>query len=99
MGARHPVRATTDVQQAIAESHLVPAERNEFGDAQAMAIGELDHRGIPGPMASKAFRGANEEVYLSGGEILAAPPVGIGPLPRWQGAVWGHAGDARRCPS
>jgi hypothetical protein len=64
-----------------------------------MAIGELDHRGIPVPMASKAFRGANEEVHLGGGEILAAPPVRIGPLPRWQDAVWGRAGDARRCPS
>jgi hypothetical protein len=87
MGARQPVLAATDMQQAIAEIHLVPAECNEFGDAQAMAIGELDHRGIAVPMAAKAFRSANEEVHLGRGEILAAPPVGIGPLPRWQDAV------------
>src|SRR6266566_1730930 len=99
MWARQTVLATTDVQQAIAEIHLVPAERNEFGDAQAMAIGELDHRGSPVPMASQAFRRAHEGVHLGGGAILSAPPVGIGPLTRWQDAVCGRARDGRRCPS
>src|SRR5262249_43250600 len=74
----------------------VPAKRNEFGDAQAMAIGELDHRGIPVPMASKAFCCANECVHLGGGEILSAPPGGIGPLTRWQDAGGGRAWDGRR---
>src|SRR6266699_3014964 len=99
MRARHTVLATTDVKQAIPEVHLVPAERKQFGDAQAMAIGELDHGGIPVSMASKAFRRANERVHLGGGEVFSAPPIGIGPLARWQNAVCGRAWNGRRRPS
>lgn len=90
--------ATTDVEQAIPEVHLVPAERNQFGDAQAMALGKLDHGGIPVSMASKAFRRANEGVHLGGGEGLSAPPGGIGPLTRRQDVVGGRAWDGRRRP-
>ena len=54
MRARQTVLATTDVQQAIPEVHLVPAERKQCGDAQAMAIGEWEHGGIPVSMASQS---------------------------------------------
>jgi hypothetical protein len=99
MRARQTVLATTDVQQAIPEVHLVPAERNQFGDAQAMALGKLDHGGIPVSMASKAFRRANEGIHLGGGEVFPTPPIGIGPLARWQDAVCGRAWNGRRSPS
>src|SRR4029450_7759623 len=98
MRARQTVLATTDGQQAIPEVHLVPAERNQFGDAQAMAIGELDHGGIPVSMASKAFRRANEGVHLGGGEVFSAPPIGIGPLARWQDTVCGRAWERTQAP-
>src|SRR5207302_1265707 len=78
MRARQTVLATTDVQQAIPEVHLVPAERNQFGDAQAMAIGELDHGGIPVSMASKAFRRANEGVHLGGGDRVSRKEAFLG---------------------
>src|SRR5712692_9849280 len=84
---------TTDVEQTIPKVHSVPAERNQFGDAQAMAIGKLDHGGIPVSMASKAFRRANEGVHLGGGEVLSASPVSIGPLTRRQDAVCDCAWD------
>src|SRR4029453_15039866 len=99
MRARQTVLATTDVKQAIPEVHLVPAERNQFGDAQAMAIGELDHGGIPVSMASQAFRRANQLVPLGRGEVFSAPPIGIGPLARWQDVVCGRAWNGRRRPS
>src|SRR2546430_6204582 len=99
MRARQTVLATTDVQQAIPEVRLVRAERKQCGDAQAMAIGEWEHGGIPVSMASQAFRRANERVPLGGGEVFSAPPIGIGPLARWPDAVWGRAWNGRRSPS
>ena len=81
------VLATTDVEQAIPEVHLLPTQGNQFGNAQAMAISELNHGGIPVSMASKAFCRANEGVDLGGGEVFPAPPRGIGPLARWTDAV------------
>src|SRR5262249_39764585 len=99
MRTRQPVLAPTDVEQTIPEVHLVPAKRNQFGDAQAMAIGELDHRGIPVAVASQAFRRAKESVHRGRGEILSAPPGGMGPLTRWQDAMCDPAWDGRGYPS
>jgi hypothetical protein len=56
---------------------LVPAERNQFRHAQAVAISQLDHGGIPVPRPPEAFGHAYESLDFCGRQIFTASPMRI----------------------
>jgi hypothetical protein len=87
MGAWQPILTATDVEQAVPEVDLVPAQRNQFSHAQSMAIGQLDHRCIPVPMPAEAFGHVHKGLDLCGRQVFTAPPMRIGALARWWDAV------------
>ena len=87
MRAWQSVLPPPDVEQAIPEVDLVPAERNQFRHAQAVAISQLDHGGIPVPMPPEAFGHAYESLDFCGRQIFTASPMRIGALAWWWDTV------------
>jgi hypothetical protein len=75
MRARDPVLHAPDVQEALIKVALIPAQVNEFGDEQPMAIGQEDHRGIAVPMASEAPSRLAQCLDLGWGEMLTGTDV------------------------
>jgi hypothetical protein len=63
------------VQEALIKVKLIPAQVNEFGDAQPMAIGQEDHRGIAVPIASEAPSRLAQFLDLGWGEMLTGTDV------------------------
>src|SRR2546427_9736374 len=54
MRARDAMLDAPHVQESLIKVKLIPAQVNQFGHAQPMAIGQEDHRLIAVPMASNA---------------------------------------------
>src|SRR5215207_8708947 len=65
-----------DVQQAVLEVDLVPAERAQLGDAQSMSIGDPDHGGIAVPIPVLPC-GGDEALDFFGGQVLAGAALGL----------------------
>jgi hypothetical protein len=96
MGTGQPIVPATDMEEAIPEIDLIPAQRNQFGHTQAVAIGQLDHRGIPVAMPTEAFGHTDETLDLCGCEVFTTAPIRIGALARWGDAMGGRGRDGRR---
>src|SRR2546425_2601400 len=77
MRARDTVLHAPDVKESLIKVELIPAQVNEFRDAQPMAIGEEDHRVIPIPMASDATSGLAQLLDLGWREMLTGTDLGM----------------------
>lgn len=77
MRARHPTLETPYMEQALLQVELIPAEGDELGHAQPMAIGQENHCVIAQAMPPDAPNRLPEAVDFSGGEVLPGADVRI----------------------
>src|SRR5215207_7548447 len=75
--AGHAVLDPPDVQQAVLEVDLIPAQRAQLGDAQPVPIGDLDHGGIAVPVPVLAC-GGDQALDFLGGQVFAWSALGLG---------------------
>ena len=68
--AGYTVLDAPHMKEALIEVELIPAQGDQFGDPQPMAIGQEDHRGIAVPMASDAPSRLAQLLDLGWGEML-----------------------------
>jgi hypothetical protein len=73
--AGDPVLDASHVQEALIEIELIPAQVDEFGHAQAVPVGEENHRVIAVPMASEAASRFAQLLDLGWREMLTGPDV------------------------
>ena len=59
---------------------LLAPQADQFRDAEPVAIGEQDHRGVAVPVASKQSSRGDQPVDFSRGQMLPAASRGIGLL-------------------
>src|SRR5215207_6974481 len=55
---------------------LIPAQRAQLGDAQAVAVGDPDHGGIAVPVPVLS-RGGDQALDFPGGQVLAGAALGM----------------------
>lgn len=72
MHARRPPLQPMDVEPPLAQVHLIPAERDEFGHPEPVPVREEDHRGVAVAVAPPPLRCRHQKVHLPLGEVLAA---------------------------
>jgi hypothetical protein len=60
-----------DVQQALAEVHLIPCERAKLADPQPVPIRDQDHGRIPVAVAPPLLGRAYQRLDLGGRQVLA----------------------------
>src|SRR5713101_7683463 len=77
MGARHPTLEATHMEEPLIEVELIPPQGNEFGHAQAMAIGQENHRVITQSMSADTPGRLAQAVDLGFGEILPGAEVSM----------------------
>src|SRR5713101_6424908 len=77
MGARHPTLEATHMEEPLIEVELIPPQGNEFGHAQAMAIGQENHRVITQAMPPDTPGRLAQAVDLGFGEILTGADVSM----------------------
>jgi len=65
-----------DVQEPVLEVDLIPAQRAQLGDAQAVAVGDPDHGGIAVPVPVLS-RGCDQALDFLGGQVLAGTALGL----------------------
>ena len=70
------VFAPVHVQTSMIEVNRIPAERHQFGRAEAMAISDQDHGRVAMPMPVVTSR-CDQLLDLFGGQVLAAADFGI----------------------
>src|SRR3954454_643233 len=75
--AGHAVLDPPDVQQPVLEVDLIPAERAQLGDTQAMAVSDLDHGGVAVPVPVLAC-GGDQALDFFGGQVFAWSALGLG---------------------
>src|SRR5215471_12126257 len=73
---RDPILESIDVQAAMDQINLLPAQRAQFGCAQAVPKGHQDHGGITMPVTIVS-RCLHEPLNLALGEVLASAIFGI----------------------
>ena len=71
-----------DVQEPVLEVDLIPAQGAQLGDAQAVAIGDQDHRAIA-VSVSVLSRGADQALDFFGGQVFAGATLGLGNWAGW----------------
>jgi hypothetical protein len=87
-----PALLARDPQMYCVPIELIQAHLDEFGDAQAMVIGEQHHGVIAGAMAA-LLRRFTEQFHLAFGEIVAGGCInGVSTL---NSTVSGHGGRLR----
>jgi hypothetical protein len=75
--AGHAVLDPPDVQEPVLEVDLIPAQGTQLGDAQAMAVGDLDHDGIAVPVP--VLPGSSDQALdFFGGQVFAGAALGLG---------------------
>ena len=84
---RETVLQARDMHQAGLEVNLLPAHRDELGNAKPMAVGEEDERPIARPVAAYLARGLQELLDLRRRQVLAGAPIKIGSSARGDGRV------------
>ncbi len=66
------------MEQALLEADLVPAERDELAHAQAVAVGNHDHRRVALAVTTELAGSRDELLDLGGGQVLAAAELELG---------------------
>src|SRR3954454_12775155 len=75
------------MHEALAQVDHVPAQPDQLGDAQAVPVGDEDHRAVAVGVAAEPLpAGLTQALYLLAGQELARPQLGVG-------APW-----RRKCP-
>src|SRR5215207_7522762 len=74
--AGHTVLDPPDVQQPVLEVDLIPAERAQLGDSQAVPVGDPDHGGIAVPVPVLPG-GSDQALGFLGGQVLAGAALGM----------------------
>src|SRR3954466_4323459 len=74
--AGHAILDPPDVQEPVLEVDLVPAERAQLGDAQAVAVGDPDQGSIPVPVPVLPG-GSDQALDFLGGQVLAGAALGM----------------------
>src|SRR6266852_5776280 len=77
MRARHPALETTHMEESLLQVELIPPQINEFGDAQAMPIGQENHRVIAQAMSADTPGCLAEAFDLGGGQVLPRADVSV----------------------
>ena len=71
------------MEVALRQVEHVPAQADELGDAQAVAVGDQDHGGVAVAVAAwPRPGGGHQPLDLLGGEVLARPAGSVGDPPR-----------------
>jgi hypothetical protein len=73
-----------DVQEPLAEIHLIPGERAKLADPQPVSVSDQDHRGVPVTVAAPLTRRGNQHLDLGRRQILARASFAIALPSRWQ---------------
>jgi len=71
------------VQEPLAKIRLIPAQRTKLADAQAVPIGEEDHRRVAVAVASSLPRRGDQRLDLGRRQIFARAQRGIASADRW----------------
>lgn len=84
-----------NVQEALAEIDLIPAQADQFGHAQAMAVGDQDQRGVPYAVPTDTRGRIDQRAHLLFRQIFPASvssirlPAGNFPFfDGWRVALW-----------
>ena len=88
MGAGAALFDPADVEGGRGEVDLIPAQVDQFGCPEAVAIGHQDHRGIP-VAPSVALGGLEQPLDLGLRQVLAGPQVGVGAALRCNCSIYG----------
>ena len=64
-----------DLQKPLAEVHLIPRQRAEFANPQAVPIRDQDHGRIPVAVAAPLLGRAYQRLDLGGRQVLARAPL------------------------
>ena len=84
MHAGDAVLEATHMDEPMREVDLIPRQRAQLGDAQAVPEGDQDHGGIAQAIAAPApLGGGNETLYLLGREVLAWSDIAVAAPWRW----------------
>jgi hypothetical protein len=82
---RRAALVAPDVHHAGGKVDLVPTQVNQFGDPQAVAIGDQDHGGVAVAVAVAVADSLDQPLDLGLGQMLAAAQVAVGrPLLAWR---------------
>jgi hypothetical protein len=105
MGSRDAALEPGDVKQTAREIDLTPFEPAKLADAQAMTVGDQDHRGIAMAVATAFARRSHQHVDLGRCQVFAWPAIDVALTPwrPWQFTdqqhllqqAWRHWGSAR----
>ena len=68
-----------NVQQALLQIELIPAQADEFRDAQAMTIGDQDQGGIARAVSAEAPRRRHQRRHLFVRQVFPAAIGGVRP--------------------
>jgi len=78
MHAGNAVLQAAHMDEAMQKVDLIPGQRAQLGDTQAVPEGDQDHGGIAQAIAAPAALGSRHEtLYLLGGEVFARPNVPV----------------------
>jgi hypothetical protein len=73
-----------DLQKPLAEVHLIPRQRAEFANPQAVPIRDQDHGRVPVAVAAPPFGRGDQRLDLSGGQVLARASLRAALSSRWR---------------
>src|SRR3954453_10248490 len=81
---------TADVHEALVEVDRVPAQTDQLGDAQAVPVGDEDHRAVAVGVAAEAFAaGLAQALHLFAGQELARSQLDVGAPWRRECPIYG----------
>lgn len=82
MGAGGAFLAAVDMEQALGEIGLIPAQGAQFGNPQAVAVGKQDGGRVPVAVAVPVAGDLHQFGHLGGREVFAAPALPVGEAAR-----------------
>lgn len=77
MHRRDAMLEPRNVQEALTEIDLIPAQADQFGHAQAVAVGDQDQRGVPHAMPTDTRSRLDQCGHLLFRQIFPASVSGI----------------------
>jgi hypothetical protein len=78
------------MQQTAGEIDLAPFEPTELADAQAMPVGDEDHRAIAVAVAAALASRDDQRLDLGWGQIFAWPAIDVALSTRWPRRLTHH---------
>ena len=78
------------MQQAGREIHLLPAERHQLADTEAVAVGQHEQRRVPVAVPATPARGRDEPLDFGGRQVFATSERRVRQPSRWNCPVYGY---------